>query len=274
MKYISIVFIVVFASLIGYTQDFPNEAVICDDGICVRYPSDVRISFDNNQAFFCFGDNSKGQCCLIILKTQNKLTDLEYKESRIKQMSKSPDFEIFEETDINIDDKKGISFMYNNVIDNGDTIWQRENIVEYQGKIYSFIYNSNNYNLFSLYNPIQEKIIQSVMFLEYGLGDCSIAKQGKFNYENGTKGNYIEINGSNHVEYHINSDRMIYNKIEWKSDCEYNIIYDHTNKPKGWPFKKGDIINIKILTANPTSYSYVWRTGNQSGINKLVLIEN
>ena len=198
-----------------------------------------------------------------------------FKESRISEIkSKNTDFKLLQDSTIMIDGVKGIQFTYTTNSEGTDISKGTEIIITKENVRYSIVFISRNIRLYAEYYPEFLKIMNSMEFLEYGIGNCDVARNGKFVYAAFPEKYYLEFNSDKHLEYHKADDRSIYSKIVWVNNCEYNIVFDYTDKPEGWNFKKGDVINVKILSATDKGYKYVWTYKYAKGVNELILVDD
>ena len=91
---------------------------------------------------------------------------------------------------------------------------------------------------------LTSSLIASTVYAQSENG-CNALHSGKFTYGNPTNLIKVEINGKKHVEYHDNGQYYIKSKLEWLSDCEYNMTMKKVTIPN-FPFGKGDVMNVKI----------------------------
>lgn len=69
--------------------------------------------------------------------------------------------------------------------------------------------------------------------------------KGTFKYGKSTEEVTVVINGNNHIEYHENGKYIIRSKLNWLSDCAYDMTMTEITIPN-FPFKVGDVMNVKI----------------------------
>jgi hypothetical protein len=74
---------------------------------------------------------------------------------------------------------------------------------------------------------------------------CKIMHSGTFTYGDAAFGIKVVIKGVNHIEYHENGKYIIKSKLNWLSDCEYDMTMTEITIP-GFPYKVGDVMNVKI----------------------------
>ena len=260
----TLIFYALFLIGISAESQNTNEAVVCNDRLYFMYPTKTKAHLNEGLILFQEGEKSVVMSFSCATSTSS---DSDFRNSRISEIkSKNPDFKLILDSTIIVDEREGSQFIYTTGSKGSEIIVSRNDAR------YTFGLVSNDKKLFDKYYPEFLKIINSVEFLEYGIGNCNVARMGKFVYTAFPSTAYIEINGDQHLEFHNNESRSIYNKIVWLNDCEYNIVFDHTDKPEGWSFKKGDIINVKILSATDNRYRYVWTYKNNKGINELQLV--
>lgn len=53
------------------------------------------------------------------------------------------------------------------------------------------------------------------------------------------------IKGKNHIEYHDNGKYIIKSKLDWVSDCEYNMTMTKITIPD-FPYAIGEVMNVKV----------------------------
>jgi len=75
--------------------------------------------------------------------------------------------------------------------------------------------------------------------------DCEILHEGTFTYGNSENLVKVIIKGKKHIEYHNNEKYYIKSKLDWVNECEYNMTITKVTLPN-FPYKKGDIMNVKI----------------------------
>ena len=92
---------------------------------------------------------------------------------------------------------------------------------------------------------------------------CEIMHNGTFYYGNSTKEVKVVIKGNNHTEYHNNGKYIIKSKLDWVSDCEYNMTMKKVTIPN-FPFKVGDVMNVKIDKVEENNIYYTSTVNGQS----------
>jgi len=93
--------------------------------------------------------------------------------------------------------------------------------------------------------------------------NCNILHEGNFTY--GTADDLIKVNikGEKHIEYHNNGTYYIKSKLDWVSDCEYNVTMKKVTIPN-FPFGKGDVMNVKINKVDGNKIHYTSTVNEQS----------
>jgi hypothetical protein len=93
--------------------------------------------------------------------------------------------------------------------------------------------------------------------------NCNILHRG--NFTSGNIDNLIKVNikGKKHIEYHNNEKYYIKSKLNWVSDCEYNMTMKKVTIPD-FPFGKGDVMNIKIKKVDGNKIYYTSTVNGQS----------
>lgn len=97
--------------------------------------------------------------------------------------------------------------------------------------------------------------------------DCKMARQGKFKYltNDSDTSAYILRQGDYHTEYFEGGKYYSKFKMNWLSDCEYELTFIETNDAKLDFLKKGDIVRVKISNVTATTYDY------ESNLNGIVM---
>ncbi len=93
--------------------------------------------------------------------------------------------------------------------------------------------------------------------------DCSILHRGTFVYGNPGSEIKVIINGKNHVEYHNNGKFIIKSKLDWISNCEYNMTMTKITIPN-FPYGIGDVMNVKIDSVKGKEIYYTSTVKGQS----------
>lgn len=75
--------------------------------------------------------------------------------------------------------------------------------------------------------------------------DCKILHSGTFIYGNTPDEIKVVIKGKNHIEYHDNGKYIIKSKLDWVSDCEYNMTMTKITIPD-FPYAIGEVMNVKV----------------------------
>jgi hypothetical protein len=75
--------------------------------------------------------------------------------------------------------------------------------------------------------------------------DCKIMHQGKFKYMADAEEVIVTIQDSSMTEYHQGGKYTIKTRIDWVSDCEYNITVLKVTVPS-FALGTGDEVNVKI----------------------------
>jgi len=76
--------------------------------------------------------------------------------------------------------------------------------------------------------------------------NCNFLKECKLKYlDNSDSTAYIVIKDRTHIEYLQNGKYFIKSKLDWINACEYNATMIDITLP-GFPFKPGDVMNVKI----------------------------
>ncbi len=99
---------------------------------------------------------------------------------------------------------------------------------------------------------VEQKIINT---------DCKILHEGVFYYESPKGKVKVIFKGKKHMEYHQGGKYFVKSKLKWVNDCEYNMTLKKTNYPN-FPFKKGEIMNVKI---NKTDTNFIYYTATAKG---------
>lgn len=93
------------------------------------------------------------------------------------------------------------------------------------------------------------KFLTLLVFLFFFRGvlaqDCSILKNSSFTYRVAKNNVLVEFKDNEYIEYHLDKKYYIKSKIEWESDCEYNLVIKEVTLPN-FPFKEGTKLHIII----------------------------
>jgi hypothetical protein len=102
--------------------------------------------------------------------------------------------------------------------------------------------------------------------------DCSTLKQGTFKYLDniGDPSAYFVIKNGRHIEYHKDKKYEIESKVNWTSDCTYEMEMIRTTYAT-FPFKKGDKIKIEIKKVKGDTIHYTATVNQQSTWDSKVL---
>lgn len=85
--------------------------------------------------------------------------------------------------------------------------------------------------------------------------NCANYRTGKFNYVLENRPELIIRTDSTQIELNPITKVEVYSKIKWKSDCEYEMIYEKVlNYPEDVSHMIGQKINVKIIETS--SYGY------------------
>jgi hypothetical protein len=103
--------------------------------------------------------------------------------------------------------------------------------------------------------------------------DCSIMKNGVFKYlDIEDTSAYIVIKNGTHTEYHNNGKYNITSRMKWVNSCEYNMTMASITIPD-FPFKPGDVMNVKITSIENNIIQYTSTVKGQSWNGRLKIIE-
>ena len=98
---------------------------------------------------------------------------------------------------------------------------------------------------------------------------CEILHEGTFIYGNTTDEIKVVIDGKKHIEYHNNGKYFIKSKLDWLSDCEYNMTMTKITIPN-FPYKKGEVMNVKIDRVEGNEVFYTSTVNGKSWKGKLI----
>ena len=101
--------------------------------------------------------------------------------------------------------------------------------------------------------------------------ECAILREGTFKYGNTEDEIKVVIKGNIHTEYHNGGKYIIKSKLDWVSDCEYNMTMTKITIPN-FPFGKGDVMNVKVKEVNGNEIFYTSTVNGQSWDGKLIKI--
>lgn len=86
--------------------------------------------------------------------------------------------------------------------------------------------------------------------------DCKVLKDCKLKYLDGEDPtSYVVIKKRNHIEYHNDKKYYIKSKLNWLSDCEYNMTMMKITLPD-FPFGPGEVMNVKFNKIDGDIVSY------------------
>ncbi len=94
---------------------------------------------------------------------------------------------------------------------------------------------------------ISAPICFSAAFCQHGgNNDCAILKKYKLQYLSlKDTSAYIMLSDDSAVEYHNQGRYKLTAKIEWVSDCEYNMILSSVTIPE-FLYHPGDVMNVRV----------------------------
>ena len=102
---------------------------------------------------------------------------------------------------------------------------------------------------------------------------CEKLHNGTFKYGNVSDEIKVVINGENHIEYHDNGKYYIKSKLNWKSECEYDMTMIEITIPN-FPNKVGDVMNVKIKKVEGNVISYIATVQGKSWDGQLIKIKD
>ncbi|MGL4599162.1 MAG: hypothetical protein ACRCYO_16700 [Bacteroidia bacterium] len=103
--------------------------------------------------------------------------------------------------------------------------------------------------------------------------DCSIMYKGTFIYGSPADQVKVVIKGKNHTEYHNNGKYVIKSKLNWITDCEYDMVLKKVTIPN-FPYQPGDVMNVKIDSVNGKEIYYTSIIKGQSWKGVFVKIKD
>jgi hypothetical protein len=102
--------------------------------------------------------------------------------------------------------------------------------------------------------------------------DCLILHEGTFTYQGEETPVKVVIKEKEHTEYHNDGKYVIKSKLEWVSDCEYNMTMTKVTIPD-FPFKPGDVMNVKINRVEGNDIYYTSTVKGLSWEGKLTKVK-
>ena len=85
--------------------------------------------------------------------------------------------------------------------------------------------------------------------------NCTDFKTGKFKYVLKDRPEIIIRSESSQIEINPNTKIEIHSKLMWKSDCEYDMVYEKIlNAPEDVSDMIGQKINVKIIETTSKDY--------------------
>jgi|GEM_PF-1027875 hypothetical protein len=106
----------------------------------------------------------------------------------------------------------------------------------------------------------------------YSEDDCAILHKGTFKYGNTTEDVKVVIDENHHTEYYNGGKYIIQSDLTWVNSCEYNITMIKITIPD-FPYKVGDIMNVKINKIEKNEIFYTSTVKGQSWSGKLIKIK-
>lgn len=99
-----------------------------------------------------------------------------------------------------------------------------------------------------------------------------VFKRGKFKYLDAIDSStYIVMNGATQIEYNVNGKYTIESKIDWISDCSYDMTMTKITVPN-FPFKPGDVMRVDITKIEGNTIYYNSTVKGQSLFGRFVKI--
>ena len=98
--------------------------------------------------------------------------------------------------------------------------------------------------------------------------DCTVLKNNSFVYKLAKQDVLVEFGENSHAEYHQEGKYYIKSKVEWISDCEYNLIIEDVTLPN-FPFKLGSRLHIKITKIKGNRVYYKSSMGGRTWEGKM-----
>ena len=102
--------------------------------------------------------------------------------------------------------------------------------------------------------------------------NCAILKNSSFSYKMGGQKVLVEFKGNEYTEYHQEKKYYIKSKIEWISDCEYNLVIQEVNLPD-FPFEKNNTLHVTITKVKGNRVYYSSSIGGRTWEGKMKKIE-
>jgi hypothetical protein len=122
----------------------------------------------------------------------------------------------------------------------------------------------------NIYEPFLESP-DTAMISKFDPSDCQKFREGKFIIKEDTSGFYIvRKDGIQHEVFDfLNSDMEL--KVDWLTDCEYNLVFVKNKNKKFSYYETGEIINVKISEIRGNEYDCIVKTNK--GVRKSTLIK-
>ncbi len=138
--------------------------------------------------------------------------------------------------------------------------------------MFEFLFSANE-NDFEAYVEIIDKAINSFKILEFKCLDSNIAQIGVFKTNKENNG-FIERTKDSNIEY-FNNEKTHYIKtnIKWVSKCEFQLEHIEHYPNEIYPFKKNDILKIRILNTGEDWYECIWEIAGLKGYEKYYRIK-
>jgi hypothetical protein len=102
--------------------------------------------------------------------------------------------------------------------------------------------------------------------------DCTRFKTGTFKYADPELKDWIVTRTDTvQIEKNSKTGRTLIGKVEWVSDCEYDLTFIDVNSPNKEIL--GKKVNVNILNTNKNSYESYGVSGEETAKSTLIKIE-
>lgn len=112
-----------------------------------------------------------------------------------------------------------------------------------------------------------------VALMSFDKKDCSSLKNNTFTYRYAKKDVLVVFGVNDYIEYHNKKKHFIKSEIDWKSNCEYDLIIKETNLPD-FPFKVRTILSIKVNKIRGKKVYYTSTLGGRSWEGRMTRVNN
>lgn len=108
----------------------------------------------------------------------------------------------------------------------------------------------------------------NISFSQVSKEMLELHKTGIYSYKEDGSGFEVERTKGKQYEYSTGKNKMLIFKVKWVSDDTYHLIYKgHKDFPSH--YKKGDVMVVKIISADKDKYTCSWELNTIKSTNTL-----